>query len=114
MSSPGHYGISTTQYANVGLDTTHSRWSDRLDLGGLGDGTGARAGAEVSPQEMQLVGDRPLEGGAPIDVEVADRVRAHLGPAGRPEGRILGRLGRGDRVAIGDLHEHRAGQPVGL
>ena len=65
-------------------------------------------------QEVQLVGDGPLERGAGVDVEVADRVGAHLGAAGRPPGGVLGRLDRGDGVAVGDLHEHRAGEAIGL
>jgi hypothetical protein len=43
----------------------------------------------VPVQEVQLVGNGPLEGLADVDVEVADGIRADLGAAGRAPGRFL-------------------------
>src|SRR5436190_21153737 len=68
---------------------------------------------QMPAQEVQLVGDGTLEALAQVDVEVAERVPAHLGPAGRAPRRLLDRGRRGDRVAVGNLEEDRAGQVGG-
>src|SRR4051794_13527165 len=64
-------------------------------------------------QEVELVADGALEAFGHVDVKVAERVGAHLGPARRVPRRLVDRGRWGDRVAVGDLEERRAGQVGG-
>ena len=69
---------------------------------------------QVTPQEVQLIDHGLLERRARVDVEVADRIRTHLGTAGGAPSSVLRGLRRCNGVSVGDLHEHRARQAVGL
>jgi len=67
----------------------------------------------VAGEEVELVGDGPLEWLAVVDLEVADRVPDDLGGRGlcRTAER---RRGRGDAVAIADAEEDRGPDPGGM